>query len=76
MGQRLYNVYAKVGMNEILNRYVATVESPIGKYQGWSPCIRWCEDQWGNMGSWFYMGEGIFEFNDEKDYTWFMLRWG
>jgi hypothetical protein len=63
-------------VNEIHNRYLAKVQSPVGRIQEWGHCIRWCEEQWGNMGDWFYMGGGVFEFNNEKDYTWFMLRWG
>ena len=62
-------------MNKIHNRYVVKVQSPVRKFQGWALCIRWCEDQWGNAEDWFYMGGGVFEFNNEKDYTWFLLRW-
>lgn len=69
-------------MNEIHNRYVASVESPVmqhdpvngHRYQGWTPCMKWCEQHLGE--GWWYISEGVFEFNNEKDYTWFMLRWG
>ena len=27
------------------------------------------------MDDWGYLGEGVFEFRNEKDYMWFMLRW-
>jgi hypothetical protein len=72
-------------MNEIHNRYVASVQSPAiqhdpingHRYQGWSPCIQWCEEQFGeDRGGWWYMTEGVFEFNNEQDYLVFMLRWG
>lgn len=56
-------------MNEIHNRYVANVKSPV------EPCIRWCEEHLGNYRGWFYVSEGIFEFNSEKDYLMFLLRW-
>lgn len=67
--------------NSISNRHVASVMAPIDdviskhRYQGWKPCIDWCEKQWGNQGGWWYIGEGVFEFIEERDYTWFMLRW-
>jgi len=37
---------------------------------------RWCTDQFGEMNSerWGYFIDG-FNFNDEKDYTLFLLRW-
>lgn len=70
-------------MNEIHNRYVASVESPATqydpvnghRYQGWAPCIRWCEQQFGDEGGWWYNTEGVFEFVDEQDYIMFLLRW-
>ena len=69
-------------MNEIHNRYVASVESPVmqhdpingHRYQGWSPCIQWCEEHFKDRG-WWYLTEGAFEFNNEQDYLMFMLRW-
>ena len=70
-------------MNEIHNRYVASVESPVTqydpvnghRYQGWAPCIRWCEQQFGDEGGWWYNTEGVFEFVNEQDHLLFMLRW-
>lgn len=72
-------------MNEIHSRYVASVQSPElqhdpingHRYQGWSPCIRWCEEQFGeDRGGWWYISEGVFEFVNEQDHLLFMLRWG
>jgi hypothetical protein len=71
-------------INSITDRHVASISAPIigfdpingHRYQGWKPCIEWCEQQWGNRGSWFFIGEGVFEFNDERDYLMFLLRWG
>jgi hypothetical protein len=63
-------------MNEIHNRYVASIMPPKTEiYQGWSPCIDWCEENFGDRG-WWYLTEGAFEFNNERDYLMFMLRWG
>jgi len=45
------------------------------RYQGWTPCIDWCVKQFG-MAGWRFVGEGVFEFQEEQDYTWFILRWG
>jgi hypothetical protein len=71
-------VHTEMGMNEIHNRYVASVQAPNTHpgYGGWKPCMDWCEERWGNHGGWWYIGEGVFEFNDERDYLMFLLRWG
>jgi hypothetical protein len=69
-------------LNEIHKRFVASIESPVVKYdpinghryQGWSPCIRWCEENLDNRG-WWYIGEGVFEFSSKQDHLLFMLRW-
>jgi hypothetical protein len=66
-------------------RHVASISAPIvgfdpingHRYQGWKPCIEWCEQQWGNYNNkWVFISEGVFEFNDEQDYLMFILRWG
>jgi hypothetical protein len=77
-------VHTEMGMNEIHKRYVASVVAPEmpsdpvsgHRYQGWSPCIRWCEQHLDDYRGWFYVSEGVFEFNDERDYLMFLLRWG
>jgi hypothetical protein len=72
-------------INSITGRHVASISAPFfgsdpvsgHRYVGWKPCIEWCEHQWGNYNNrWFFIGEGVFEFNDERDYLMFMLRWG
>jgi len=65
--------------------YVASVPAPgysLAEYQGWRPCMDWCVETFGGgIGisawgpGWRFVGEGVFEFQDEKDYAWFMLRW-
>jgi len=68
-------------MNHI--RYVASVPAPndpkiAPHYKGWSPCIDWCQEHFSdrdNNGWWGYVGEGVFEFSNEQDYSWFLLRW-
>jgi hypothetical protein len=70
-------------MNEISKRYVASIHAPYDtlntipghRYRGWQPCLEWCEERFGK-GGWWYIGEGIFEFNDKRDYLMFVLRWG
>jgi hypothetical protein len=63
-------------MNEIHKRYVASIMPPsVTPYQGWSPCIRWCEEHLDNYRGWWYVSEGVFEFVNEQDYLMFMLRW-
>jgi hypothetical protein len=46
-------------------------------YKGWSPCMDWCFEQLGShtIDGWGYVGEGVFEFREEKHAAWFMLRW-
>lgn len=63
--------------------YVASVQAPVDetingkyRYQGWTPCIKWCQEQFGNAyDGWRFQGEGVFEFCKEQDYAWFVLRW-
>jgi hypothetical protein len=52
----------------------ASVLAPVRTpYQGWAPCIEWCEHNC--QGLWWYEGEGIFQFADKQDYTMFLLVW-
>lgn len=47
-------------------------------YKGWSPCTQWCREQFGGSygnGGWRFIGEGVFEFREEKHAAWFLLRW-
>jgi hypothetical protein len=47
-------------------------------YKGWTPCVDWCVEQFGARaidGCWGYVGEGVFEFREEKHAAWFLLRW-
>jgi len=63
--------------NELSGWYVASVVSPVynGKsYQGWSPCMEWCKEQFG-INCWRFQGEGVFEFKTERDRTLFLLKW-
>ena len=65
--------------------YVASVAAPVVDriskhvYQGWRPCIEWCEQTFGDMTMvnyrWRFISEGIFEFKHEQDYAMFLLRW-
>ena len=77
-------------INELSGWHVASIMPPVDvtfngkyRYQGWMPCIRWCVETFGGgIGAsawgpgWRFVGEGVFEFRDEKDKTWFLLRWG
>jgi hypothetical protein len=46
-------------------------------YKGWSPCMDWCFEQFGShtVDGWGYVGEGVFEFREEKHAAWFLMRW-
>ena len=62
--------------------YVASVPAPddpiiAPHYKGWSPCMDWCSEQFGRHidDGWGYLGEGVFEFREEKHAAWFLLRW-
>ena len=63
--------------NSLNGWYVVSVASPVTEtYQGWSPCISWCGETFGeDQRHWCYVGEGIFEFREEKDCALFLLRW-
>lgn len=74
--------------NELTGWYVASVEAPVVErvskhvYQGWQPCLCWCREQFGsdtktsNAGDgWRFIGEGVFEFREERHLAWFLLRW-
>ena len=61
-------------MNEINTRFVASIRAPeVQPYQGWRPCIVWCELHLKD--GWWFLGDGVFEFINEQDYLMFMLRW-
>ena len=62
--------------------YVANVAPPVAEvYRGWTPCIRWCTQTFGEMRSpnspprWRFVSEGIFEFREEQDCALFLLKW-
>jgi len=65
--------------NELSGWYVASImpPGPLQAYQGWTPCIEWCKEQFGNSvgNGWWFVGEGVFEFREEQDYVLFLLRW-
>jgi hypothetical protein len=74
--------------SELSNWYVASIMPPKREthvYMGWHPCIQWCQEQFGDRRfylhnsqggeRWRFIGEGVFEFKEEKDYEWFLLRW-
>ncbi len=54
---------------------IASIMPPAvnGSYQGWTPCMEWCAEHC--EGWWRFVGEGVFEFAQDSDYTMFMLRW-
>jgi len=68
--------------------HVASIPSPgpalvssdgsRARYMGWTPCIEWCQTQFGVGGgqNWHYLSEGVFEFQDKNDHLLFLLRWG
>ena len=61
-------------MNEIETRFIASVRAPdVKPYQGWSPCIVWCDSHLKD--GWWFIGDGVFEFIREQDYLMFVLRW-
>jgi len=84
MSQTLKNYSSPVAID---NWYVASVQAPEvrfnpingHRYQGWTPCIEWCEKTYGEISMdnfvWRFIGEGVFEFKHEKDRTFFLLRW-
>ena len=78
---RCNHVLVKVVMrNRNDGWYVASVAAPDDPiiYKGWSPCVDWCIEQFGARaidGCWGYVGEGVFEFREEKHAAWFLLRW-
>jgi hypothetical protein len=73
--------------NELNNWHVASVMPPaIGQvskqshvYYGWTPCIEWCEQTFGEITMdnfrWRFISEGVFEFKHEQDLTAFLLKW-
>jgi hypothetical protein len=73
--------------NEFTAWYVASVAAPINRYnpinghgyQGWVPCIEWCEKTFGDITMdnyrWRFISEGVFEFREESDLIAFLLKW-
>ena len=53
---------------------IASILPPdVKPYQGWQPCIEWCNQHCS--GPWLFISEGVFEFELDADYVMFMLRW-
>jgi hypothetical protein len=76
------HVLDEVVMSPVNGWYVVSVMAPddpkiAPHYKGWSPCMDWCFEQLGShtVDGWGYLGEGVFEFREEKHAAWFMLRW-
>jgi hypothetical protein len=72
--------------NSLNGWHVASVMPPVDitiagkyRYQGWVPCIEWCEKTFGDMTmdnyKWRFISEGVFEFKHEQDLTAFLLKW-
>lgn len=40
----------------------------------WTARKQWCEQHCEQR--WYYQGGGKFEFVSQRDYFWFLLRWG
>jgi hypothetical protein len=64
-------------MSPVNSWYVVSVIAPENGRHGWTPCIKWCFEQYSrsSITSWGFVGEGVFEFREEKHAAWFMLRW-
>jgi hypothetical protein len=58
--------------NELTGWHVISIVPPEG--QGWLSCKEWCLAQI-QPRVWRYVGEGVFEFEHEKDAVMFKLRW-
>ena len=76
--------------NSVSGWHVASIIPPVDvtvngkyRYQGWLPCMEWCSKQFGGgIGAtasgpgWQFVGEGVFEFREEKMLVLFLLKWG
>ena len=73
------HVLDEVVVNPVNGWYVVSVMAPDDPiiYKGWSPCLDWCFEQFGShtVDGWGYVGEGVFEFREEKHAAWFLMRW-
>jgi hypothetical protein len=63
----------KVGTMKIASVPAPSTGDGHVAYRGWSPCIEWCDANC--EGPWLFISEGVFEFEWDRDYTMFMLRW-
>ena len=65
--------------------FVASVPAPrVSGYQGWAPCMEWCQEQFDGEGvdaarlygkNWRYVALGVFEFRRADNHLMFVLRW-
>ena len=78
-------------INAITDRYVSSIQAPIDdtvskhRYQGWKPCIEWCEEHFGPVdfynkdnGRWYrnmMFGYQDYHFAEEADASFFTLFW-
>lgn len=58
-------------MSVIANKNIASIEAVNGN---WLKPIEWCSQNIKNT-DWHYHGEGVFEFFNKIDLTYFLLIW-
>jgi len=52
-----------------------THASPVNTQYNWGHLYAWCSETFGVRGIRWTAREGKYWFRDERDLTWFMLRW-
>lgn len=64
-------------MNDIHLRTYVTIPQSNPELQrdgGWERAYGWCESYCHEDG-WWYLGDGVFEFNSDRDAFLFKLKW-
>lgn len=65
--------YVGLSRRNMYKRHIISISPPYPDVH-WNRCVKWCR-KYLEERSWHFQGEGVFEFENERDYLWFVMKW-